>query len=460
MPTPAERLAPLLSALVGAELPVRLRCWDGGEWGPAGASAVVVLRRRRALRTLVWQPDELGLGRAYVSGDLDIDGDMYAVFDIPGLVAKLAGHGGLSLSRGEKLRVLVTALRLGAVGPRPPLPPEEVRQSRRRRGRRVKHSPERDAGSVRHHYDVGNDFYRLVLGPSLVYSCAYWAQPAGLGYGLEQAQRDKLELICRKLGLQPGMRVLDVGCGWGSLALHAARYHGVRVLGVTLSGEQASLARHRVAQAGLSERVEIRVQDYREVGDGPYDAIASVGMSEHVGAGQFDGYCQALFALLRPGGRLLNHAIACPPSGAEDSVEPRPSFMDRYVFPDGEVLPLGMVTTDWNAPVSRSVTPRICGSTTRRPCAPGWTTSTATGRPLSTTPPRAGPGSGRSTWWGRHWPSTAGKSRSTRCWPSSATPKARPTWHPPETTGYCPTLADGYPTRRPPTARRTAATSR
>jgi len=304
---------------------------------------VVVLRRRRALRTLVWQPDELGLGRAYVSGDLDIDGDMYAVFDIPGLVAKLAGHGGLSLSRGEKLRVLVTALRLGAVGPRPPLPPEEVRQSRRRRGRGVKHSPERDAGSVRHHYDVGNDFYRLVLGPSLVYSCAYWAQPAGLGYGLEQAQRDKLELICRKLGLQPGMRVLDVGCGWGSLALHAARYHGVRVLGVTLSGEQASLARHRVAQAGLSERVEIRVQDYREVGDGPYDAIASVGMSEHVGAGQFDGYCQALFALLRPGGRLLNHAIACPPSGAEDSVEPRPSFMDRYVFPDGEVLPLGMV---------------------------------------------------------------------------------------------------------------------
>ena len=302
-----------------------------------------MLRRRRALRTLVWQPDELGLGRAYVSGDLDIDGDMYAVFDIPGLVAKLAGHGGLSLSRGEKLRVLVTALRLGAVGPRPPLPPEEVRQSRRRRGRGVKHSPERDAGSVRHHYDVGNDFYRLVLGPSLVYSCAYWAQPAGLGYGLEQAQRDKLELICRKLGLQPGMRVLDVGCGWGSLALHAARYHGVRVLGVTLSGEQASLARHRVAQAGLSERVEIRVQDYREVGDGPYDAIASVGMAEHVGAGQFDGYCQALFALLRPGGRLLNHAIACPPSGAEDSVEPRPSFMDRYVFPDGEVLPLGMV---------------------------------------------------------------------------------------------------------------------
>lgn len=304
---------------------------------------MVVLRRRRALRTLVWQPDELGVGRAYVSGDLDIDGDMYAVFDIPGLVAKLAGHGGLSLSRGEKLRVLVTALRLGAVGPRPPLPPEEVRQSRRRRGRGVKHSPERDAGSVRHHYDVGNDFYRLVLGPSLVYSCAYWAQPAGLGYGLEQAQRDKLELICRKLGLQPGMRVLDVGCGWGSLALHAARYHGVWVLGVTLSGEQASLARHRVAQAGLSERVEIRVQDYREVGDGPYDAIASVGMSEHVGAGQFDGYCQALFAVLRPGGRLLNHAIACPPSGAEDSVEPRPSFMDRYVFPDGEVLPLGMV---------------------------------------------------------------------------------------------------------------------
>jgi len=343
MPTPAERLAPLLEALLGAELPVRLRCWDGSELGPADASAVMVLRRRRALRTLLWQPDELGLSRAYVSGDLDIDGDMYTVFDVPELVAKLAGNDGLTLSWGMKLRALATAFRLGAVGPRPRLPPEEDHHPRRGRRRSAKHSRARDAGSIRHHYDVGNEFYRLVLGPSLVYSCAYWTQAAGPAYGLEQAQQDKLELICRKLGLQPGMRLLDVGCGWGSLALHAARHHGVRVVGVTLSAEQASLARHRVAEAGLSELVEVRVQDYREVGDGPYDAIASVGMAEHVGARQLGAYCQTLFALLRPGGRLLNSAISSPPSGEEGIVEPRSSFIDRYVFPDGELLPLAMM---------------------------------------------------------------------------------------------------------------------
>ena len=253
MPTPAERLAPLLEALVGAELPVRLRCWDGSELGPAGASAVMVLRRRRALRTLVWQPDELGLSRAYVSGDLDIDGDMYTVFDVPDLVAKLAGNDGLTLSWGVKLRALATAFRLGAVGPRTRLPPEEDHQPRRGRRRRAKHSRARDAGSIRHHYDVGNEFYRLVLGPSLVYSCAYWTQAVGPAYGLEQAQQDKLELICRKLGLQPSMRLLDVGCGWGSLALHAARHRGVRVVGRDTLG-RAGVPGASPRRGGGSER--------------------------------------------------------------------------------------------------------------------------------------------------------------------------------------------------------------
>lgn len=342
MPTSAERIAPVLSDLLGGELPVRLRCWDGSEIGPSEAATVVVLRRRRALRTLLWQPDELGLGRAYVSGDLEVEGDIYAALDVPGLLAKVASNDGLALSRSQQLRALRTAIRLGAVGPRPPLPIEEIPPPRRRYRRAAKHSLERDAGAVRHHYDVGNEFYRLVLGPSLVYSCAYWAREPGPQYGLDQAQRDKLELACRKLGLQPGSRLLDVGCGWGSLLLHAAMHYGVRAVGVTLSGEQAALARQRVEAAGLADRVEVRVCDYREITDGPYDAIASVGMSEHVGARELDRYCQVLFGLLRPGGRLLNHAISSPPSGDEGLVEPRSSFIDRFVFPDGELLPLGM----------------------------------------------------------------------------------------------------------------------
>lgn len=342
MLTPAARIAPLLKDLVGAELPVRFRCWDGSELGSADAAAVIVLRRRRALRTLVWQPDELGLARAYVSGDLDIEGDIYAALDVPELLAKVTSNEGLRLSWRQKVQGLRTAVRLGAVGPRPPLPPEEV-PSRRGLRRASKHSLSRDSESVQHHYNVSNEFYRLVLGPSLVYSCAYWLQEPAAAYGLEQAQRDKLELICRKLGLRPGMRLLDVGCGWGGLALHAANNHGVEVVGVTLSGEQAALANRRVEQEGLGDRVKVRVQDYREVRDGPYDAIASVGMSEHVGAKQLPAYCQALFSLLRPGGRLLNHAIASPPSGDEGHVEPRSSFIDRYVFPDGELLPLGMM---------------------------------------------------------------------------------------------------------------------
>jgi cyclopropane-fatty-acyl-phospholipid synthase len=186
---------------------------------------------------------------------------------------------------------------------------------------------------------VGNDFYRLILGPSMVYSCAYWTQEAGPQYGLEDAQRDKCELVCAKLGLQPGMRLLDVGCGWGSLAIHAAARYGVSVVGITVSQEQARQARKHVAEQGLADLVEIRVQDYRDVADGPYEAISSVGMSEHVGRAQLKGYSQQLMDLLRPGGRLLNHAIASVRSVPPPSKE-QPGFIDRYIFPDGELVPL------------------------------------------------------------------------------------------------------------------------
>jgi len=200
-----------------------------------------------------------------------------------------------------------------------------------RLGRR--HSRRRDAAAISHHYDVGNDFYALVLGPSLVYSCGVWADEQ---VGLEAAQEAKLDLICRKLGLKPGMRVLDVGCGWGSFALHAAQRYGAQVVGVTLSREQANLARRRVVEAGLGDQVEIRVQDYRAVSDGPFDAIASVGMSEHVGRSETPGYVERLHSLLRPGGRLLNHAIAWNAGGGPDPT----TFIARYVFPDGELQSL------------------------------------------------------------------------------------------------------------------------
>ncbi|MFE1945015.1 class I SAM-dependent methyltransferase [Streptomyces massasporeus] len=331
----APRLQGLFTQLLGAPLPVRIRAWDGSESGPPGAPTLVV-RNRRALRRLLWKPGELGLARAWVAGDLDIEGDLYATLDL------LAG---LIWERGEDARTLAQALRDPEVRaavrglvklagpPLPPAPPrEEARSSRRHL-----HTKRTDRRAISHHYDVGNDFYEIVLGPSMVYSCAYWPTPDST---LEQAQRDKLELVCRKLGLRPGLRLLDVGCGWGSMAIHAAREHGVRVVGVTLSQEQAAYARKRVADEGLTDKVEIRVQDYRDVRDGPYDAISSIGMAEHVGADRYLEYAADLYDLLKPGGRLLNHQIARRPQGDETTYSVD-AFIDSYVFPDGELQPIG-----------------------------------------------------------------------------------------------------------------------
>jgi cyclopropane-fatty-acyl-phospholipid synthase len=327
----AGQLAGALGIVLGTDgIPVRLRAWDGSEAGPEGAPAILV-RSRRALRRLAWAPGELGLGRAYVAGEIDVEGDVFAAFAALSSVGRLADPGdppGPSLA--ERLRLFRTAARLGALGPEPAPPPEEI--SPDRHGRR--HTRARDAAAVSHHYDVGNDFYALVLGPSMVYSCAVWDDE---GTGLDAAQQAKLDLVCRKLGLEPGMRLLDVGCGWGSLALHAAERYGVEVVGITLSAEQASLAHKRMAEAGLTDRVEIRVQDYREVEDGPFDAISSIGMAEHVGRAQIPTYVARLHDLLRPGGRLLNHAISW---NAGETSWDADTFIARYVFPDGELLSL------------------------------------------------------------------------------------------------------------------------
>jgi cyclopropane-fatty-acyl-phospholipid synthase len=320
----ADRVVNLLHGVLGTPLPVRVRAWDGSEAGPAGTPTVVV-RDRRALRRLLWQPNELGLARAYVAGDLDLDGDLYDALDR--LTALVEGE--VRPGWRDRAGMLRDLMALGALGTPPEPPPEEVALHGR------KHSLARDRRAVTHHYDVSNDFYRIVLGPSMVYSCAYWTSDRP-GYGLADAQRDKLDLICRKLALRPGLRLLDVGCGWGALALHAASRYGAQVVGVTLSEHQASHAQKQVAEAGLDGRVEIRVQDYREVGDGPYDVIASVGMAEHVGLAQYRRYADVLYGLLPPGGRLLNHQIAQVGPGDEPS-----KFIDAYVFPDGELKPVG-----------------------------------------------------------------------------------------------------------------------
>ena len=324
----ARHLETLVHAVLGAPSPVRFELWDGSSLGPPGATSCIRVRTPDALRRLLWSPGELGLARAYVAGELDIDGDLFEVLDALALRIRSGGRGGLVQALPT---AFVAARRLGLLGRPPELPPEEHRRQAARR-----HSPRRDAEAIHHHYDVGNDFYEIVLGPAMTYSCARFVPPST---SLTAAQDAKHELVCRKLGLheRSGMRLLDVGCGWGSMAMHAARHHGASVVGVTISREQAAHARQRVAAAGLADRVEIRLQDYRDLGGETFDAISSIGMFEHVGASRTAEYFAILHGLLRPQGRLLNHAISRA-GGSRPTVR---TFIGRYVFPDGELLDVG-----------------------------------------------------------------------------------------------------------------------
>jgi cyclopropane-fatty-acyl-phospholipid synthase len=335
----ATILEPVAKATIGAQIPIKIRCWDGSEIGPQTAPLRLDFRSRRALRRLLWAPGDLGFARAYVSGDIEIEGDLFTGLKLLEQAALPEATPRPRVDRAAKAAMLKAALRLGLIGP-PPKPPVEEASVEGRR-----HSKDRDAEAIAHHYDVGNDFYRIVLGESMTYSCAYWAKEPSASFGLTEAQFAKCDLVARKLGLQPGMQVLDVGCGWGTFALHAARTYGVRVVGVTLSHEQATYARKRMADEGVADLVDIRIQDYRDVRPdpeaGPFDAISSIGMAEHVGAAMLPVYAADLFALLRPGGRLLNHAISRRPT-ADGHYELMP-FMDRYVFPDGELEPLAMM---------------------------------------------------------------------------------------------------------------------
>ena len=321
----AERFAPLaekVESQTGGNLPAAIRFWDGSELSsvqPGTAQDTIIVKDRRALSYVLARPDQVGIGRAWVSGDLELDGDLKRVMDAG---SKLYGF---ELSAADKLSVIAQAARLGAIRIPPPKPPES---EARVRGRI--HSLLRDRDAIQYHYDVSNDFYRMILGPTMVYSCAYFKSPDDT---LEAAQTRKLDVICRKLDLQPGERFLDIGCGWGSLVLHAATNFGVKAVGVTLAEEQAKLGRRRIKEAGLEDSCEIRVLDYREVKDGPFDKVASVGMYEHVGSSQLGSYMQRLVELSRPGGLVLNHGIV---RNQEDN-EPDDGFIRRYVFPDGEL---------------------------------------------------------------------------------------------------------------------------
>ena len=307
------------------ERPFNVRFWDGGGVQATSAGApTFFVRRPSAMSQFLRAPGTLGLGRAYVEGALDVD-DLDAAF----IVVDDWTPPQLNLPERARLGLGVALAALpGGLPHRPSL--ELILRGER-------HSLQRDAAAIRYHYDVGNEFFGLFLDESMTYSCAIYSRGAQT---LKDAQRTKLELVASKLDLKPGMALLDVGCGWGSFAIHAARHHGVTVTGLTLSPSQAELARERVAAAGLSEQVEIRVADYRELPRAAYDAIASIGMSEHVGDSQIDRYAATLYGLLRPGGVLLNHAIsALDPE--YDSLEDE--FSMRYVFPDGEALALSRV---------------------------------------------------------------------------------------------------------------------
>jgi cyclopropane-fatty-acyl-phospholipid synthase len=318
---------PLSEALAQAlpERPFRVELWDGSTLPPTNGAGGPTFRVRspRALGHVLRAPGQLGLGRAYVSGDIEVD-------DIEAVLELLDRYTVPSLHARDKARLAAAAVRAGGLRSVPRAPAAELRP----RGRL--HSRERDRRAVTHHYDVSNEFFRLFLGESMTYSCAVFSRGAQT---LEEAQHAKLELVCTKLGLRAGARVLDVGCGWGSFALHAAGKHGVHVTGITLSKPQAALARERAAAAGLADRIDIRVADYRDLAGEQFEAIASIGMVEHVGGANVDGYARQLASVLRPGGRLLNHGIARLRHGDPEAGP----FSERFVFPDAAPLHLSRV---------------------------------------------------------------------------------------------------------------------
>lgn len=329
----ATRLERGLRPFVGGDLPVRLRAWDGSEAGPAEAPLVEV-RSPDALRRLLWRPGELGAAQAFVAGEIEVHHDLGDALTHVWDVARHRGLAGVRPRPAAVASALRVAREVGALG----TPPTAPRSQARLRGRL--HSRLRDRSAISHHYDLSNEFYALLLDETMAYSSAYWTRPPGTAaYSLADAQRDKLSLVCRKLGLEPGMTLLDVGCGWGSLSLHAAEHFGVRVTGVTIAAEQKKYVDARIRERGLEDRVEIRLQDYRDA-VGRFDAVASIEMGEHVGGDNYPTYVAALRGCVRPGGRVLVQQMSRP--GPNGGRHPGGGpFIESFIAPDMHMRPVG-----------------------------------------------------------------------------------------------------------------------
>ena len=332
------RLAELLDLVTSPPLPFSFSAYDGSRTGPPGAPIALHLANPRGAAYVATAPGSLGLARAYVTGDLRVEGinpgDPYR------LLRMLADD---VVWRRPDPRTAATLVR--ALGPSrlipPSPPPQEALPDWRRALEGLRHSRRRDAEAIHHHYDVSNRFYELLLGESMTYTCACYPSETA---SLEEAQAHKHDLVARKLGLKPGMRLLDVGCGWGGMVRHAAANYGVTALGVTLSAEQATWANEAIKRQGLDAVAEVRHLDYRQVTETGFDAISSIGLTEHIGVRNYPAYFAFLRNHLRPGGRLLNHCITRPDNVAAPRV--RRGFIDRYVFPDGELTGSGRIITE------------------------------------------------------------------------------------------------------------------
>jgi cyclopropane-fatty-acyl-phospholipid synthase len=319
-------LADIFRLLVDERAPVSFRGYDGSAISAPGEIATLEVRSPAAISHLLRAPGELGLARAYVTGALEVQGDLHAA-----MRALLANRRRLARADLPSLLRAIPARGMRAVAA-----PREEAPARWRRGL-VRHSRRRDADAIAHHYDLSNRFYELVLGPSMAYSCAVFTTPDAT---LEEAQCEKYDLICRKLHLRPGARLLDIGAGWGGMVIHAAANYGVSAVGVTVSRAQVELAQRRIDEAGLGGRAEVRLLDYRDVHEARFDAVSSIGAMEHFGSRMIGAYFAAMAARLKPGGAMLNHCITRP-SNLEDR-RPGP-FIDRYIFPDGELQGPGTV---------------------------------------------------------------------------------------------------------------------
>ncbi len=329
-------IADALDTLLKEPLPLRFTAYDGSATGPADSPYGIHLANERGLNYILTAPGDLGFGRAYVSGDLEIKGvhpgDPYEAFRLV--------QGRLSFRRPSPAEVLRVVRSLGIQHLRPVTPPPEERPSPLRRTLEgLRHSLGRDAEAIHHHYDVSNRFYELVLGPSMTYTCAVFPREDA---SLEEAQFNKYDLVARKLDLQSGQRLLDLGCGWGGMVRHAAREYGVRAIGVTLSREQAWWAQERIKEERLDHLAEVRFLDYRLVEETDFDAISSIGLTEHIGVKNYPAYFGFIRDHLRPQGRLLNHCITRPHNRFEQTGQ----FLDRYVFPDGELIGSGKIITE------------------------------------------------------------------------------------------------------------------